>query len=111
MFLAVRNGRIAERSTDIKSLLSLDQTKYEVFEWNGPLPTWDMDAGEPRPLDPRTPEQKDECANVEYANKRLREFPKIGDQLDMIYWDAINETTNWIDEINRIKEKYPKPEA
>ncbi|MBR6674702.1 MAG: hypothetical protein IKL32_02130 [Alphaproteobacteria bacterium] len=43
-----------------------------------------------------------------YAEKRLAEYPPIGEQLDMIYWDKINGTTLWQDIITTIKEKYPK---
>jgi len=111
MFLAVRNGRIAERSNDIKTLLRLDSSKYEVFEWNDSLPTWDMDAGEPRPLDPRTVLQKDKDSKEKYIQKRLQRYPLIADQLDMIYWDAINGTTIWLDNITRIKEMFPKSEG
>ena len=43
-----------------------------------------------------------------YKDLRLLEYPSIGDQLDMIYWDKINNTNNWVDTITEIKNKYPK---
>lgn len=43
-----------------------------------------------------------------YADLRRAEYPSIGDQLDMIYWDKINNTNNWVDTITEIKNKYPK---
>ncbi len=43
-----------------------------------------------------------------YAEKRVEEYPPIPEQLDMIYWDKVNNTNNWQTEINRIKTKYPK---
>ncbi len=43
-----------------------------------------------------------------YAEKRLAEYPPIGDQLDMIYWDTVNDTNLWQDKITEIKAKYPK---
>ncbi|MBR3148454.1 MAG: hypothetical protein IKF41_03900 [Alphaproteobacteria bacterium] len=43
-----------------------------------------------------------------YAEKRLTEYPSIPDQLDMIYWDKVNNTNLWIEKITEIKEKYPK---
>lgn len=46
-----------------------------------------------------------------YAEKRAAEYPAIGDQLDMIYWDKINGTHNWEETITAIKEKYPKDEG
>lgn len=43
-----------------------------------------------------------------YADLRRAEYPTIGDQLDMIYWDKVNNTNNWVDTITEIKNKYPK---
>ena len=43
-----------------------------------------------------------------YIEKRLKEYPTIGDQLDMIYWDKVNGTNIWEETITKIKEKYPK---
>ncbi len=42
--------------------------------------------------------------------QRDRQYPSIGDQLDMQYNDAVNGTTTWKDAIDAIKAKYPKPE-
>ena len=43
-----------------------------------------------------------------YIEKRLAEYPSVGDQLDMIYWDKVNNTTLWQEKIAEIKAKYPK---
>ena len=43
-----------------------------------------------------------------YIEKRLKEYPPISDQLDMIYWDNVNNTSIWLDKITEIKNKYPK---
>lgn len=110
MFLAIRDGIVVERSYDIESLLKLDRIKHEVFEWNAPLPLYNPELGEPM-LDPRDAAQKAQDARERYKRRRLREYPSIRKQLDMMYWDAIDGTTTWVDEIMRIKEKYPKPEA
>ena len=45
----------------------------------------------------------------EYARSRKAEYPEMADQLDMIYWDGVNETTTHKDAIDAIKTKYPKP--
>jgi hypothetical protein len=110
MFLAIRNGAVVETSDNIESLLKLDKTKHEVIEWNGPLPPYDPLSGEPR-LDPRNAAQKAQDAQERYKRRRQRDYPSIRQQLDMMYWDAVDGTTTWVDEITRIKEKYPKPEA
>ena len=54
--------------------------------------------------------------NKDYYTKRVwdrrcadaREYPSIEDQLDMIYWDKINGTDNWVKTITKIKSNQPK---
>jgi len=43
-----------------------------------------------------------------YAEKRLAEYPALGEQFDMMYWDKVNGTNLWQTKINEIKTKYPK---
>lgn len=43
-----------------------------------------------------------------YAEKRQKEYPSLQEQLDMIYWDKVNNTSVWQNTITNIKEKYPK---
>jgi hypothetical protein len=43
-----------------------------------------------------------------YSDHRATEYPHITDQLDMLYWDKINETEIWKNSITKIKEKFPK---
>ena len=43
-----------------------------------------------------------------YQFLRKVEYPSIVEQLDMIYWDSVNNTTVWKDTIDRVKKKYPK---
>ena len=45
---------------------------------------------------------------IAYQTNREKEYPSIQEQLDMQYWDKINETNNWQDAINAVKAKYPK---
>jgi hypothetical protein len=45
----------------------------------------------------------------QYQRDRAEEYPSLQEQLDMQYWDAVNETTTWQDAINAVKAKYPKP--
>ena len=50
---------------------------------------------------------------LEYDAKqyqRDRQYPNIGDQLDMQYWDQVNGTTTWKDAIAKVKSDNPKPE-
>ena len=43
-----------------------------------------------------------------YAEKRAAEYPSVEEQLDMIYWDKVNNTNLWQEKIAQIKAKYPK---
>lgn len=43
-----------------------------------------------------------------YVDQRVKEYPLVTDQLDMIYKDKVNGTTTWQDLITSIKNKYPK---
>jgi len=60
--------------------------------------------------DGNTPEAAAVAPEPTYEDLRRKAYPEIGDQLDMIYWDGVNNTTLWADEIARIKALYPKPE-
>ena len=45
-----------------------------------------------------------------YKRARQEAYLPIAEQLDMQYWDGVNETTNWADHIAQVKEDNPKPE-
>ena len=48
-------------------------------------------------------------ANHKYKNDRRRAYGNIGDQLDMIYWDQVNDTTTFKDYIASVKAAHAKP--
>jgi hypothetical protein len=43
-----------------------------------------------------------------YAEKRALEYPRIEEQLDMLYHDMSDGTSTWLDAVMAIKAKYPK---
>jgi len=48
---------------------------------------------------------------AEYEAKqyqRDRQYPSIPDQLDMLYWDKVNGTENWLNSIESVKNRFPK---
>jgi hypothetical protein len=53
-------------------------------------------------------EIKKEYDSKKYQRDRALTYPSIQEQLDMIYWDKINNTTKWEEAINAVKIKYPK---
>ena len=61
-------------------------------------------------------ELDNEAAASAYQRSRTGEdgetdtiYLPIQEQLDLMYWDQINGTTNWKDHITAVKAKYPKP--
>jgi hypothetical protein len=45
-----------------------------------------------------------------YIEARQRQYKPITEQLDMQYWDSVNDTTTWADHIAKVKSDNPKPE-
>ena len=61
-----------------------------------------------------TPEQLAAHAAAEaiaWKGARIAAYPSIGDQLDMQYWDGVNDTTTWADAIAKVKADNPKGDA
>lgn len=52
--------------------------------------------------------EKYKNGGFDYIGERKKLYPPIERQLDMIYWDRINATTEWQDMITNIKNQYPK---
>lgn len=53
-----------------------------------------------------------EYENNQYQRDRALKYPKIAEQLDMLYHDIKNGTLNsgaWIQAIEAVKTEYPKP--
>jgi hypothetical protein len=44
----------------------------------------------------------------EYARNRATAYASTGDQLDMQYWDSVNDTTTWKDHVASVKDQFPK---
>ena len=44
-----------------------------------------------------------------WIEARLNAYGSINDQLDMMYWDKVNDTTIWKDHIAQVKADNPKP--
>jgi hypothetical protein len=44
----------------------------------------------------------------QYQRNRSKAYPSIQEQLDLQYWDKINNTDNWEQAINAVKAQYPK---
>jgi hypothetical protein len=58
-----------------------------------------------------------DCANSKfdeqengYKTARQEAYGSWQQQMDMQYWDKVNDTTTWADHIAQVKADYPKPE-
>ena len=43
-----------------------------------------------------------------YKEARATAYAPLSEQLDMQYWDAMNDTETWLDHIRSVKEAHPK---
>jgi hypothetical protein len=59
-------------------------------------------------IDTETTRLANEATANQYKLDRAAAYASIGDQLDMQYHDAVDETTTWKDHIAAIKAQYPK---
>ncbi len=96
MQLIIRNGKVKTTHPDYIRLTQDNYPFCEIIYWEG--------RANPGDDDPRTEEQKEEY----YKDQRRLEYPSVEEQLDMMYWDQVNGTTDWVDTIIIIKNKYPK---
>ena len=53
--------------------------------------------------------EADYIANHKYKDDRREAYGDIGAQLDMIYWDQVNDTTTFKDHIASVKAAHSKP--
>ena len=47
--------------------------------------------------------------NNGYIRDRQQAYLPIAEQLDMQYWDSVNDTTDWVEHIAKVKADFPKP--
>jgi hypothetical protein len=45
----------------------------------------------------------------QYQRDRAKAYPSWQDQLDMQYWDKVNNTSTWQDAVQAVKDAHPKP--
>ena len=83
----------------------------EYFEWQGDA-MGSTDGYTPptkAELKAKVAELLAEWDSKVYQRHRAIEYPEMTEQLDMIYHDQLNGTTNWRDAIDAVKSAYPKP--
>jgi hypothetical protein len=106
--MAILNTKIklyANKKIDFRTEVKLqdDGNGAYIKEWNLDIPKPTMaqlDAFEAQAI---AYEQLQDILN----NRRIA-YPSIADQLDMLYWDKINGTDNWLNSIESVKNRFPK---
>lgn len=81
---------------------TLKNDDYETLWWDDQN---DFPPPELSELEAEKERLKNEWENKEYQRLRSNEYPSVEDQLDLLYHNGYD---GWKNEINRIKEKYPK---
>ncbi len=91
--------------------LELGKNQYELTQSIPPhaITSWEGEDKQPtqKELEAAWSEIQKEQVATEYKRKRLKEYPPIQDQLDMIYHMGV---AGWKAEIKKTKDKYPKPQ-
>lgn len=83
--------------------VSIDNDDINKITWHegtDPIPIADIEA--------KIKELEADYQSKQYQRDRVLVYPSIEEQLDMQYWDKINNTNNWETKITEIKNKYPK---
>ena len=100
-------------TTIIKSILAINPTaQVSVIGDDVNQITW-YNGTTPIPANEILAKQQELIAEYnakQYQRDRAKAYPSIQEQLDMQYWDKINNTNNWQDAINAVKAQYPKGE-
>jgi len=104
MQLVIKDDIVVATHTNDQDIANL-YSGCEIILWNKPIQQLDPLHGITEIPDPRT---KEDMVNA-YKDQRRIKYPSIQDQLDMIYWDKVNNTTTWQDTISAVKKQYPKP--
>jgi hypothetical protein len=73
----------------------VDGSGGEGYVWNGS--SFDAPAPPPPPPEPT------------WEENRIAAYGSWGEQLDMQYWDGVNNTTIWVDHVAKVKSDHPKP--
>lgn len=109
-------GRVPERADAIRELspnaaFGIANNDYNKLDWQSP----DIAKPSEEEVEAKLTELTATWAAVEYQKERFKEYPKIEDQLALL-WDDMNsgvipgkETSTWFASIQEVKNNIPKP--
>jgi hypothetical protein len=93
---------LAIKSLHPTAKFTIDGEKYNGINWN----SLDIEKPSEAEIDAEVKRLQAEYDANQY--QRDRQYPSIGDQLDMQYHDQIDGTTTWKDAIAKVKADNPK---
>ena len=82
--------------------VSITNDNYETIVWN------DTPVIAKNIILAKQIELQSELDASQYQRDRAKAYPSIQEQLDLQYWDKINNTDTWEQAINAVKAQYPK---
>ena len=88
--------------------------EHEIFEGPGAAIRWvncESDEVNPSWILVDGEWMRDVQAPPSYAMLRKQAYGDVGDQMDMLYKDMLNGTSNWIDHVNTVKATVPGPNS
>lgn len=91
----------AEYESQVKFISGADANQSAIYKDTQDF-TWEQ-------VSAKKAELQTDYDNKQYQRDRADAYPSIQDQLDMQYWDSVNNTTNWKDAIATVKSDIPKP--
>ena len=105
--------KLYAKANGVNSVDSLSDVKLQD-DSNGQgiyIKEWNLDIAKPTEEQLTTYEDEanaEEALNTVHSNRQA-EYPSWQDQMDLQYWDKINNTSTWQDAVQAVKDKYPKP--
>lgn len=90
----------AEYEANVKFVSGADEDGNAIYKDTQDF-TWEQ-------VSTKKAELQTEYDNNQYQRDRAKAYPSLQDQMDMMYWDNVNNTTNWVDAIAKVKSDNPK---
>ena len=90
-----------EYEANVKYISGADENGSAVFKDTQDF-TWDQ-------VSAKKAELQTDYDNKQYQRDRAKAYPSLQDQMDMMYWDNVNNTTTWKDAIAKVKSDHGKP--
>ena len=98
-----------QRQEALLSLFGTD-TGTGFSQEDGIITAWDSDNPQPTEEEVELEVIRLQAEWTATQYQRDRQYPSIGDQLDMQYHDQLDGTTTWKDTVAKVKSDNPKPE-